>query len=117
MTSFHRFSYAARGLSKNFEFAFTSVLTLGLGIGITPTIFSVIYGVLLKATSFAHATNCLCVLANNRFQPSTSIGPERRIHLIWTGRATTIAYEDVGVMITLHGAFPTHRQTPCGGPG
>jgi len=61
MTSFHRFSYAARGLSKNFEVAFTSVLTLGLGIGITSAIFCVIYVVLLKATPFAHATNHLCV--------------------------------------------------------
>jgi hypothetical protein len=34
MTSFHRLSYAIRALWKNPDFAFTSVLTLGLEIGL-----------------------------------------------------------------------------------
>lgn len=43
---------AIRLFSKQPAFAFAAVLTLGLGIGATTSIFSVVYGVLLKPLPF-----------------------------------------------------------------
>src|ERR687893_225095 len=45
--------YAARLFSKQPGFAAAAVPTLGLGIGATTAIFSVVYGVLLKPLPFA----------------------------------------------------------------
>jgi hypothetical protein len=39
---------AARGLMRSKGFAFTSAITLALGIAATTTIFSIVYGVLLR---------------------------------------------------------------------
>src|SRR6266478_2060209 len=44
--------YGFRILAKNPGFTAVTVLTLGLGIGATTAIFSVVYGVLLKPLAF-----------------------------------------------------------------
>jgi putative ABC transport system permease protein len=42
------FSYGARGLTRRIGFSLTAVTTLGLGIGATTAIFSIVNGVLLR---------------------------------------------------------------------
>src|SRR5687767_9143375 len=44
--------YAARTCSRQRGFALAAVLTLGLGIGASTAIFSVVYGVMLKPLPF-----------------------------------------------------------------
>src|SRR5580704_18883082 len=61
VVSVSQFRYASRVLLKSPGFALTSILTLALGIGITSAIFSVVYGVLLKPTPYAHPEH-LCLL-------------------------------------------------------
>src|SRR6266481_3451833 len=49
----HRdFAFALRQLRTNFRFSLIIVLTLGLGMGATTAIFSVVSGVLLRALPF-----------------------------------------------------------------
>jgi putative ABC transport system permease protein len=48
----HDFRYGLRTLWKNPAYAFTSILTLALGIGASTSIFSVVYGVLLRALPY-----------------------------------------------------------------
>jgi putative ABC transport system permease protein len=60
-TSLSRIRRASRVLLKSPGFALASVLTLTLGIGVTSSIFSVVYGVLLKPSPYAHPEH-LCLL-------------------------------------------------------
>ena len=60
--SFITFRYAFRALLKSPGFAFTSIVTLALGIGITSAIFSVVYGVLLKPSPLSSARSIVPAL-------------------------------------------------------
>ena len=53
--------YALRQLRKNPGFTATIVITLGLGIGATAAIFTLVYDVLLKPLPFAHADQLVTV--------------------------------------------------------
>jgi predicted permease len=53
--------YAFRGLKRDPAFATVAILTLGLGIGGTTAIFSVVNGVVLKPLPFAHPHQLVAV--------------------------------------------------------
>jgi hypothetical protein len=105
----HRFRYAIRGLRKSPGFAITSIATLGLGIGITAAIFSVIYGVLLKTPPYG-GPDQLCLLWS-RFQSRTSIGTGHRIPLIKTGSAMPTASKTSGLFCARTGQSSISQET------
>ena len=76
------FRYAFRALLKSPGFAFTSIVTLALGIGITSAIFSVVYGVLLKPSPY-RLPDRLCLLWKSV--------PKKNIDRDWTSYPT---YQD-----------------------
>lgn len=55
------YRYGARQLRKNPGFTAIVVLTLGLGIGATTAIFSVVYGVLLRPLPYADASRIMAI--------------------------------------------------------
>lgn len=80
--SLSQICYTSRTLIKSPGFALTSILTLALGIGITSAIFSVVYGVLLKPSPYAHPER-LCLLWKSV--------PKRNLDRDWTSYPT---YQD-----------------------
>ena len=58
--------YALRSLVKNPSFTVAAVLTLGLGIGATTAIFSVVHGVLLRPTPLADMNRLAMVWETDR---------------------------------------------------
>lgn len=82
IVSFRPILYASRALLKSPGFALTSLCTLALGIGITSAIFSVVYGVLLKPSPYAHPDN-LCLLWKSV--------PKKNLDRDWTSYPT---YQD-----------------------
>jgi predicted permease len=56
------FRFAARICSKHAGFAAATVLTLGLGIGASTAVFSVVYGVLLKPLPFPEAERLVSLM-------------------------------------------------------
>ena len=65
------FRVAARGLLRSKGFAFASIVTLALGIGATTTIFSVVYGVLLRPLPYRDADRLVVIQGEKDF----STGP------------------------------------------
>jgi hypothetical protein len=49
------FRIAIRGLTRNHGFTAVALITLALGIGATTTVFTVVYGVLLRPLPFRGA--------------------------------------------------------------
>lgn len=58
--------YALRQLKRNRAFAWTAVITLGLGIGATASIFSAVYALLLRPLPYAKAGQLVLYLASDR---------------------------------------------------
>jgi putative ABC transport system permease protein len=65
------FRVAARGLLRSKGFAAAGILTLALGIGATTTIFSVVYGVLLRPLPYRDADRLVVIQGEKNF----STGP------------------------------------------
>jgi putative ABC transport system permease protein len=82
VASLSQIRFTSRTLIKNPGFALTSILTLALGIGITSAIFSVVYGVLLKRSAYAHSER-LCLLWKSV--------PKKNLDRDWTSYPT---YQD-----------------------
>ena len=97
--------YAARTLSKSPSFTILAVITLGLGMAVNTTIFSVINGLILRPLPVPHAEQ-IVVLAlqqggvpgNQKFShpdyedirdQAYSLSSPRCRSSWWTGRATT----------------------------
>jgi predicted permease len=77
--------YAARVFSKQPGFAAAAVLTLALGIGATTSIFSVVYGVLLKPLPFHESERLVSVLHR---------APGINVPVVNHGPATYFTYRD-----------------------
>jgi putative ABC transport system permease protein len=68
--------YALRQFRKNPGFAVVAVVTLGLGIGVTTAIFSVVYGVLLRPLPYADPDRIVAVFeVNSKGRPSRLADP------------------------------------------
>src|SRR4051794_18761039 len=80
--SFSQLRYASRVLVKGPGFALTSAVTLALGIGVTSAIFSVVYGMLLKPSPYAHPEG-LCLVWKSV--------PKKNLDRDWTSYPT---YQD-----------------------
>jgi len=64
----HQFKHAARRLRAVPGVTLTAVMTLGLGIGLTTTMFCVVYGVLVRGLPFSNADQIAVVYRNNPSQ-------------------------------------------------
>src|SRR5688572_1218193 len=84
--------YAARTFWKQPGFAAAAVLTLALGIGATTTIFSVVYGVLLKPLPFHEPERLVSVRQYAPHGAGTNHGPTT----YFTYRENQRAFEAIG---------------------
>ncbi len=66
------FLYAIRQLRKTPGFTFSTILTLGLGVGANLTVFLILYGVLLRPLPFPHPNQLVRV---ERAYPNGNVGP------------------------------------------
>ncbi|HEV8445946.1 MAG TPA: ABC transporter permease [Gemmatimonadaceae bacterium] len=66
----HDVRYAIRGLVRSPTFTIAAVTTLGLSIGATTSIFSVINAALLRALPYPHADRIVAVCERNTVNPS-----------------------------------------------
>src|ERR1700723_193392 len=63
--------FGLRHLRKNLGFTVVALLTLALGIGATPAMFSVVYGVLLRPLPYSDSNRIMAVFeVNSRGNPS-----------------------------------------------
>ena len=67
MDVFADFRVAARGLLRSKGFAFSAAFTLALGIAATTTIFSVVYGVLLRPLPYRDADRLVVIQGEKDF--------------------------------------------------
>ena len=88
--------YALRALRRQPGFAAVAILTLALGIGATTTVFSVVYGVLLRPLPFADADRLVRVYADREGVPWTASPPD---FVDWRAQATS--FEDLTAITPL----------------
>ncbi|HUH12674.1 MAG TPA: ABC transporter permease [Longimicrobiales bacterium] len=110
-------AYAVRGLRRSPGFATVAVLTLGLGIGGTAAIFSVVRGVLLRPLPYPEHEALVTVWS--RFLPESGfdfpqfwVSPPEFLDYREENRslAELAAYSTVGVTLTGAGAEPQRVQ-------
>jgi putative ABC transport system permease protein len=89
--------YALRTLARAPGFALVAVVTLGLGIGTTTTVFSVVQGVLLRSLPFPHAERLVDIkLERAEYRhPGTVGGATSPLAAYRTWRTATAAFEDM----------------------
>ena len=101
---------ALRQLRKSPGFTVTAVLTLGLGIGATTAVFSVVYAVLLRPLPFPHADR-LALLTESRADGRVErTGAPYPDYAAWSSRAH--AFEDMAAYWNVSG-----DGAVFGGPG
>jgi predicted permease len=69
--------YGMRRLLRNPSFTWTAVITLGLGIGATTSIFSAVYSLLLRPLPYPEPDRLMSVTAKSpKFQPDVLVSPD-----------------------------------------
>src|SRR5262249_3677536 len=109
--------YSTRTLLRQRSFSVVAILTMSIGIGIMTTLFSVVYGVLLKPLPWPEADRLMWLTESHpgatRSAPWTMTnGP----YLAWKDKPSTI--EDLGgwsgQTMTLSGAAAAERISVAG---
>jgi putative ABC transport system permease protein len=105
--------YAVRGLSRSRGFAAVAVLTLGLGIGATTAIVSVVDAILLRPLPFRHSERLVAIIQNMPpFRAGASSwvrGFSRQEFDEW--RAQTRTFSDVAAIATTIDIVRTRQGT------
>ena len=87
--------YAVRGLSRSRRFAAVAVLTLGLGIGATTAIVSVVDAILLRPLPFRESERLVAIIQNmppfRAGAPSWVRGFSRQEFVEWREQARTLS--------------------------
>src|SRR5512142_3283978 len=89
--------YALRTLAKAPGFALVAIVTLGLGIGATTAVFSVVQGLLLRSLPFPHAERLVAIkLVRAESRHAGMIGGATSpLASYRTWRTATAAFEDM----------------------
>ncbi len=85
--------YSVRTLLKSPGYTALSVLALTLGIGLTTTMFSIVYGALYRGLPFAEPERILHLERNNLAQDIQSMGVPVHDYVDW--RSQQSAFEDI----------------------
>ncbi|MEJ7810547.1 MAG: ABC transporter permease [Gemmatimonadaceae bacterium] len=92
------FRYSVRALRKTPAVAAVSILALTLGIGLTTTMFSIVYGALIRGLPFDEPASIMSLERNN---PSRNIdGMGVSIHDFADWRASQRTFEDIAAYYT-----------------
>lgn len=106
---FQDVTYALRGFAKRPAFAITAIATLGLGIGVTTAIFSVVNGVLLQPLPYEDPSRLMHLAADMRarnvedFPHAPADFADMRTELT--------AFEGISAIFTNQQVFPTPDGT------
>jgi putative ABC transport system permease protein len=82
-------AYALRSLTRSRAFAITAILTLGIGIGATTAMYSVVDRVLLQPLPLPGADRLVQIAENER--PRTTPAVNNHEYLEWRSRMTTLS--------------------------
>ncbi|MEZ5404385.1 MAG: ABC transporter permease [Bryobacteraceae bacterium] len=81
------FRYALRGLRKNPGFAFTAILTLGVAIGASTAVFTVVDSVILKSLAYEDSGRLVAVWEHAASIGGGAVGPNPRHTDYWAQRS------------------------------
>jgi putative ABC transport system permease protein len=84
---------AVRALARQRGFTLVAVLTLGLGVGATTAIFSVVYGILLRPLPYPDAARLLTIGQTARSNPTEPVsGSVSHVNFLdWQRMSTTVS--------------------------
>ncbi|HET9363079.1 MAG TPA: ABC transporter permease, partial [Vicinamibacterales bacterium] len=113
MAIFRDLRYAARGLVRSPGFTLVAILTLGLGIGTTTAVFSVVYGVIFRPLPFPTADRLVQILQTvpdaERDEPYREGLTPEQIQVLRTSR--TVSHVSFSIASLVGGAM-TGVSTP-----
>ena len=85
------FRLALRGLRKNPGFALTAILTLGVGIGASTAVFTVVDSVILKPLAYEQSDRLVAVWEHAAVIGGDPVGPNPRHVDVWSQRANAFS--------------------------